>query len=418
MQNREKVSKARQAAYELLPNEPKYTQLQKKVAAYIVSGVKNGAMETGTLMEMLGGVEVNTEKMDALLKVLDVLDVELTGDDISKVGKMPAPNEKPSPKTSPQKQEDSMGMDTEALYLQSIAQFDILTPEQERENLVAYHQDKDAFDVAMEAERAGKPLSRQVPEEAEILRRAARAKRARDTLINHNLRLVIRTARRYQGQGVEFEDLVSEGNLGLIHAIDIFDVERRNKLSTYASIWILQRISRAVSKHARTIRIPEHLLEITAKVKRAETQMAQEMGRQPTEEELAAFCGLTPKRVRAAIQVKQDVISLQGGRAEEDADQSIELADLLASDDLSPQDLVIYEQMRDLLDESLCVDLSPREEKIIRIRFGLEDNQTHTLEEIGKEFGLTRERVRQLESSALEKLSQSRNIHDIRNVQF
>lgn len=299
------------------------------------------------------------------------------------------------------------------MYLKEIGRVALLTLEEETEAAIAVSQGRMALDQLQELEAEGIEISAQ--ERAELEKMGRKAENAKNRLVEANLRLVVSIAKRYVGRGMQFLDLIQEGNMGLIKAVDKFDYEKGFKFSTYATWWIRQAITRAVADQARTIRIPVHMVETINKLVRIQRQLVQELSREPYPEEVAARMEISVDKVQMIQKIAQEPISLESPVGEEE-DSS--LGDFISDPNaLNPYEYTTKEMLKRELNDVLGM-LTDREEKVLRMRFGLLDGRTRTLEEVGKEFGVTRERIRQIEAKALRKLkhpSRSKKLKDFMN---
>ncbi|TSC63886.1 MAG: RNA polymerase primary sigma factor [Microgenomates group bacterium Gr01-1014_93] len=238
-------------------------------------------------------------------------------------------------------------------------------------------------------------------EEIDLAKKAEKGeKKSRDKLTSANLRLVVSIAKKYVGRGMSLLDLIEEGNIGLMRAVDKYDWRRGYKFSTYATWWIRQAITRAIADQARTIRIPVHMVETINRFNRIQRQLMQELGREPTPEEVAKVLGIDEAKAREIIKVSQEPTSLETPVGDEDDSH---LSDFIKSEALSPDEQATRELLKAHLDEVLDT-LTPREKRVLQLRFGLDDGKQRTLEEVGREFGVTRERIRQIEAKAIRKL--------------
>ncbi|HEX4980111.1 MAG TPA: RNA polymerase sigma factor RpoD [Ilumatobacteraceae bacterium] len=299
---------------------------------------------------------------------------------------------------------DTSTADGVRMYLREIGQVDLLTGDDERR----------LAQLIEEGHRAAERVDEGVDDPAELrlmMRAVQRGQRAKSELTQANLRLVVSIAKRYSGRGMQLLDLIQEGNLGLMRAVDKFDHTKGFKFSTYATWWIRQAITRSIADQARTIRIPVHMVEHMNRLTRMRRQMHQELEREPTVEELAVKLQLEPERVRELLRISQDPLSLDSPVGEEDESNLGDFIEDSSTD--GPADAATKTMLTEAVEDVLG-ELSEREQEIVRMRFGLDGGQAKTLEEVGKQFGVTRERIRQIEAKTLAKLRHPQRSHRLR----
>ncbi len=345
---------------------------QTKLNELIEAGKAKGMLTYEEVINQLANIEVDPEQFDQILQALANAGVT--------VARSPEPEQAPPSILPDSSITDGISIDDPVrMYLKEIGKVPLLTAEQETE-------------LAMRMEQGDEDAKRQLAEA--------------------NLRLVVSIAKRYVGRGMLFLDLIQEGNLGLIKAVEKFDYRKGYKFSTYATWWIRQAITRAIADQARTIRIPVHMVETINKLIRISRQLLQELGREPSPEEIAKAMGISENKVREIIKIAQEPVSLETPIGEE---EDSHLGDFIPDDDApAPAEAASHALMKEQLWEVLDT-LTPREEKVLRLRFGLDDGHQRTLEEVGKEFNVTRERIRQIEAKALRKLrhpSRSKKLKD------
>ncbi len=359
----------------------------------IEEGKKKGMLSSKELMDVLEEMNLPQEQLDAFYDTLENLGIDTTDSDFLR-----NLDDDISPELEDIEEIEELGkeelVDPEALmdnfsiddpvrmYLKEIGKVNLLTPDEE---------------VAL------------------AIRMSEGDEDAKKRMAEANLRLVVSIAKRYVGRGMLFLDLIQEGNLGLIKAVEKFNYQKGYKFSTYATWWIRQAITRAIADQARTIRIPVHMVETINKVIRVSRQLLQELGHDPTPEEIAEEMNMPADKVRDILKIAQEPVSLETPIGEE---EDSHLGDFIPDEDASePSEAASFTLLKEQLTEVLST-LTPREEKVLRLRFGIEDGRTRTLEEVGKEFNVTRERIRQIEAKALRKLrhpSRSKKLKDFLN---
>lgn len=364
---------------EVTENEVTVEQVKDQLTAL---GKKTGVLAYDDIAERLSSFELDSDQMDEYYEFLGEQGIELVGES----DEAEDPDIKQLAKDDEEFDLNDLSVppgvkinDPVRMYLKEIGRVDLLSAEEE-------------INLAERIEQG----------DEEAKRRLAEA----------NLRLVVSIAKRYVGRGMLFLDLIQEGNMGLIKAVEKFDYRKGFKFSTYATWWIRQAITRAIADQARTIRIPVHMVETINKLIRVQRQLLQDLGREPTPEEIGEDMDLSPEKVREILKIAQEPVSLETPIGEEDDSH---LGDFIEDQDAtSPSEHAAYELLKEQLEDVLDT-LTDREENVLRLRFGLDDGRTRTLEEVGKVFGVTRERIRQIEAKALRKLrhpSRSKRLKD------
>ena len=384
---------------ELLQKMDLTAENRQKLEALITEAKKTGKVSSKHLVETLDDVDATQDQTERFYDILeqagieidvsDVLDLIGTADmDNPTLSEMQAIEDEGLPadldetEALPEDVENAKLDDPVRMYLKEIGRIKLLTPEEEQE------------------------IAKKMAEGDED---------ARKRMSEANLRLVVSIAKRYVGRGMQLLDLIQEGNLGLMKAVEKFDYTKGYKFSTYATWWIRQSITRAIADQARTIRIPVHMVETINRVLRTSHSMVQKLGREPTTKEIADELHIEESKVEEVLKIAQEPVSLETPIGEE---EDSHLGDFIQDDEASqPSEEASYTLLREQLEEVLST-LTPREEQVLRMRFGLTDGKPHTLEEVGKEFDVTRERIRQIESKALRKLrhpSRSKKLRDFLN---
>ena len=390
------------------------TQAEKKenkLNELYEQGKAKGTMTYDEIITKLSTTDIDPDQFDTVLETLEAMGVEVIRDANSAEGPQ-------TPEAAPEIDDIDLSMpegisidDPVRMYLKEIGKVPLLSADEEINIAMRMEKGDEAKQMLESGINAdGKPLTDEEKKQCQAaIDDGTQAKRL---LAEANLRLVVSIAKRYVGRGMLFLDLIQEGNLGLIKAVEKFDYRKGYKFSTYATWWIRQAITRAIADQARTIRIPVHMVETINKLIRVSRQLLQEYGRDPTPEEIAKAMGISEAKVREIIKIAQEPVSLETPIGEE---EDSHLGDFIPDDDApAPAEAASHALMREQLWDVLNT-LTPREEKVLRLRFGLDDGNQRTLEEVGREFKVTRERIRQIEAKALRKLrhpSRSKKLKD------
>ncbi|MDD7771145.1 MAG: RNA polymerase sigma factor RpoD [Firmicutes bacterium] len=356
--------------------------LHQKLKELMELGKKNGKVTSRQLLETLDAIDASEEQTDKIYEMLSNAGIEIDVSDVAQIV---------------DEAEELMPTDEDILGVEEEEQVEDLNPADLVDENVST-----SDPVRMYLKEIGKIPLLTPEEEQEIAKRMAQGdEESKKRMIEANLRLVVSIAKRYVGRGMQFLDLIQEGNLGLLKAVEKFDYTKGYKFSTYATWWIRQATTRAVADQARTIRIPVHMVETINKVSRTSRSLVQELGRDPTSGEISKRLGIPEDKVAEVMKIAQEPVSLETPVGEEDDSH---LGDFIQDNEAKePAESASYNMLREQLNQVMQT-LTPREAKVLRLRFGMEDGRAHTLEEVGNEFHVTRERVRQIEAKALRKL--------------
>ena len=398
----------------------------EKLRELLAKGKKKGKLDSGELMEAVDDLNLESDQMDQLYDSLEALNIDISTDD-DLLPDLPD-DEPPADVIADVEEEELVDPNTLVnnfsiddpvrMYLKEIGKVPLLSPDEEidlAQAMSAGNEANEKLRALREARDAGETETISMEEEAALRKTYRRGEAAKQKLAEANLRLVVSIAKRYVGRGMLFLDLIQEGNLGLIKAVEKFDYTKGYKFSTYATWWIRQAITRAIADQARTIRIPVHMVETINKVIRVSRQLLQELGHDPSPNEIAAEMSMPVDKVRKILKIAQEPVSLETPIGEE---EDSHLGDFIPDEGASePSEAASFTLLKEQLMDVLST-LTPREEKVLKLRFGIEDGRTRTLEEVGKEFNVTRERIRQIEAKALRKLrhpSRSKKLKDFLN---
>ena len=370
----------------------------------IEKGKKKGVLTFKEISDAFEDIEVTPEEIERLYDIFEKESIELVEDLDKELEEIEVSKEELEDLSVP----EGINIDDHVkMYLKEIGKVNLLTPEEE---LSLAKRMADGETAKEQLEEIGEEIDEDTKKQIDLL--IADGEKAKKSLAEANLRLVVSIAKRYVGRGMLFLDLIQEGNLGLIKAVDKFDYTKGYKFSTYATWWIRQAITRAIADQARTIRIPVHMVETINKLVRASRQLVQELGRDPLPEEIAKEVNMPVDKVGEIMKIAQEPVSFETPIGEE---EDSHLGDFIQDDEApAPSDAATAALLKEQLIEVLGT-LTDREQKVLRLRFGLDDGRARTLEEVGKEFDVTRERIRQIEAKALRKLrhpSRSRKLKD------
>ncbi len=378
-------------ALEGLENLPESPKVAEALAEILEKGAVRGFVTEAEILHSLPEFEDDLLALEQVLNILEQRGIEIVDQEVASVwqqGKVPEETVPVKGKGKKRKEEMPEAFDLSDIYDDSIQMY---------------------------LREIGKVSLLTGEEEIDLAKRVTKGdEAARKRLTEANLRLVVSIAKKYMGRNLGLLDLIQEGNLGLFRAVEKFDWRKGYKFSTYATWWIRQAITRALADQSRTIRIPVHMVETLNKYAQAERQLVQDLGREPLPEEIAAEMGIEVEKVYHLRKISQETVSIDASVGDDDTEDST-LGDFIVDEDTTkPNDSAGRQLLKEYV-QNILRDLEPREQKILKMRFGLEDGVTHTLEEVGEEFGVTRERIRQIEAKALERIKEHPEIYRLRD---
>ncbi len=381
---------AKKTVQEISPEHA--AEIRKAIDYLLVKGADRGFVTEAEILHALPHFENDITSLESVMDELDKRGIEIVDPEVASIWQPQDAHAQEVPKTTKGRKKKDVPDSTYDLG--------------------------DIYDdsIQMYLREIGKVSLLNGPEEIELAKRITKGDvAARKRLTEANLRLVVSIAKKYMGRNLGLLDLIQEGNLGLFRAVDKFDWRKGYKFSTYATWWIRQAITRALADQSRTIRIPVHMVETLNKYAQAERQLVQDLGREPLPEEIAAEMGIEVEKVYHLKKISQETVSIDSPVGEESDEAESSLGDFIVDEETTKPDETAGRQLLREYVQEILHDLDPREQKILKMRFGLEDGVTHTLEEVGEEFGVTRERIRQIEAKALERMKEHKNISKLRD---
>jgi RNA polymerase primary sigma factor len=403
-EHKTKIAAIQKGAQALLPLPAPVVDTEKLLKKLMEKASERGFVTEAEILHALPYFEENISELEKVMDALEKRGIEIVDQEVASVWEQNKPAPEADPNEKPGKGKKSRGAGS-------------ASGRKKQDDMVDAFDLGDIYDdsIQMYLREIGKVSLLTGNEEVELAKRVEKGDvAARKKLTEANLRLVVSIAKKYMGRNLGLLDLIQEGNLGLFRAVEKFDWTKGYKFSTYATWWIRQAITRALADQSRTIRIPVHMVETLNKYAQAERSLVQDLGREPLPEEIAAEMGIEVEKVYHLKKISQETVSIDSPVGEDDGEDS-SLGDFIVDEDTTKPNEVAGRQILKEYVGKILNDLDPREQKILKMRFGLEDGVTHTLEEVGEEFGVTRERIRQIESKALERIREHIDINKLRD---